>query len=495
MKAKHLFILMATLLSLMLYTTPYALAQGTELEIEVTQQSYLIFNGDRLTVTVNLSNVGDSSVQGVTIHSSNGDTRAVGTLAAGTAQDITFYVETYVLGKNQVEIYATYTGGETAHRSIWFEVRPPNESVTLRVVNAPQAIYEGGNYTAQLQVQNLWQNAVSGVLIKNGDAVLYYVGALNPNQSLNFNLRVPNYEIGNNSLQLVVEDERGSAPPVPLAFEVIPADTAVKVYLASLSPATYPAETLKFSLVIAASEVAGVSDLEIKSLTDGVQPAGYFLGEQTAQQQQLPEINVQSLLSGQSQTQEQQEPQNAVRGKELAFQVQDPIVGTQPLSFQVSYRIGSVSIQKTFTVDALVIGSPSMQLIQAQRIEATKGEEALVVLHVANDLPVEADAVTVVPVGDFEASPAEFFIGTMAPNDFLPANFKVETNNLKDGEQLSFKLTYRIGTQNYETQPIQAVIHLQNPQKTNLALYIVPPVAVVLLVLVWWSLRRRRWTR
>jgi hypothetical protein len=344
-------------------------------------------------------------------------------------------------------------------------------------------------------VQNLWQNAVSGVLIKNGDNVLYYIGALNPNQSLTFNLRVPNYEIGNNNLQLVVEDKRGSEPPVPLTFEVIPADTAVKVYLASLNPATYPAETLKFSLVVAASEVAGVSDLGIKSLTDGVQPSGYFLGEQTAQQQQLPQINVQSLLSGQSQTQEQQEPQNAVRGKELAFQVQDPSVGTKPLSFQVSYRIGSVSIQKTFTVDALVIGSPSMRLIQAQRIEATKGEETLVVFDAANDLPVAVDAVTVVPVGDFEAAPAEFFIGTMSHNDFLPVNFKVETNNLKHGEQLSFKLSYRIGTQNYKTQPIQAVIHLKNPPKTNLALYIVPPLAVVLLLLFWWSLRRRRWTR
>lgn len=495
MRAKYLFILFALVLSLILVSTPQALAQETKLEIEVTQQSYLIFEGDRLQVTVNLSNVSDSSLEEVVVHSSTGDARAVGTLATAAAQDVTLYIENYELGKNQVEVYATYSSGETAHRSIWFKVRPPNESVTLRVVNAPQSMYEGGNYTAQLQVQNLWQNAVSGVRIKNGDDVLYYVGALNPNQSLNFTLRVPEYKIGINSLQLVAEHERGSTPPLPLKFEVIPADSAVKVYLASLNAATYPAETLKFSLVVAASEVAGVSDLEIKALSEGIQPAGYFLGEQTAQQQQAPAVDIQSLLTGQSTPPEEQETQKAVRGQELAFELQDPSVGTQPLSFQVSYRIGSTVVQKTFTVGALIIGAPSMRLIQAQRIVATQGDEALVLLHVANDLPVEVDAVRVVPIGDIEASPSEFFIGTMSPNDFLPANFKVETTNLKDGDQLSFKLIYRVGRQTYETQAINAVVHLEGPERTSPVIYIVPPVVFVLLVLLWWSLRRKKWTQ
>jgi hypothetical protein len=146
-------------------------------------------------------------------------------------------------------------------------------------------------------------------------------------------------------------------------------------------------------------------------------------------------------------------------------------------------------------VDALIVGAPSLRLIQAQRIVATKGEEAVILLHVANDLPVGVDAVSVMPVGDFEASPAEFFIGTMSPNDFLPANFKVETSNLKDEDTLSFKLVYRVGRQTYETQPINVIMHLEDPEKTNPAIYIVPPVVVVLLVLLWWSLRRKKWTQ
>lgn len=492
---KHALILTTLILSLFLFLPLQASAQQTQLEIEATVQSHLIFDGDRLPVAVTLSNVGGNSLQSVVVNASTGEKRTVGTMQPGTAQDVTLLLDNYKLGKNRVEIFATFSGGESDHISIWFEVRPPEESVTLRVTDAPQSIYEGTVFTAQLQVQNLWQQAVSGVRIKNGDKVLYFVGALQPNQSLDISLRVEEYKTGSNLLKLVAEHELGSAPPVPLEFEVIPADSAVKVYLASLNPATYPAETLKFSLVVAASEVAGVSDLEIKALSEGIQPAGYFLGEQTAQQQQAPPVDIQSLLTGQSTPPEQQETQKAVRGQELAFEVQDPSVGTEPMRFQASYRIGSTVVQKTFTVDALIVGAPSMRLIQAARTVATKGEATLVQLHVANDLPVEVNAVRVVPVSNIEASPSEFFIGTMAPNDFLPATFQVETSNLKDGDQLSFKLVYRLGRQNYETPPIYTVIHLEEPEGTNPIVYIVPPAVVVVIALLWWLLRRKRWTQ
>lgn len=494
MRAKHLSIMIALILSLLLVSAPQALAQATRLEIEVTQQSHLIFDGDRLPINVTLSNVSDSSLQEVIVRASTSEQRAVGTLGVAVEEQVTLFLETYSLGNNQVEIYATYSGGETAHKSIWFEVRPPRESVTLRIVNAPQSTYGGTVYTAQFQVQNLWQQGVSGVRIKNGGEVLYYVGALEPNQSQDITLRVEKYNIGLNRLELVAEHERGTAPAVPLEFEVVPANSAVKVYLASLSQATYTSETLQLTLVVAASEQAGISELEVKALSKGIQPTGYYIGEQIAEEQEVPTVDIQSLLTGGT-AEEEKQPDTSVRGRELTFEVKDPWIGTEPLSFQVSYRLGSAVIQKEFTVDATVVEAPSVRLIQAARIVATKGEEALIRLHVANDLPVEVDAVRVVPLGNLETSPSEFFIGTMSPNDFLPANFKVETGNLRDGDQLSFKAVYRVGRQTYETPPLNAVVHLEASTRTNPAIYIVPPVVVVLLVLLWWSLRRKRWTQ
>jgi len=495
MRIKHTLILTALMLSLSLLLPMQAIAQDTKLEIEVAQQFYLIFDGDKLPVTVTISNIGDSQLQEVMVRASTGEKKTVGNLAAGIEQQVTLYLENHALGKNQVEIYVSYSGGESAHKSILFEVRPPEESVTLRIVDAPQSVYEGTVYTAQLQVQNLWQQDVSGVRIKNGNEVLYYIGALQANQSVAITLRVEKYMVGTNTLHLVAEHERGSAPAVPLAFTVIPADSAVKVYLASLSPATYPSETLQVTLVVAASEQSGISELELKALSDGVQPTGYYLGEQIAEAQEVPTVDVQSLLTGGTQATEEEQTDRSVRGRELTFDIQETSVGTEPLKFQVSYRIGSAVIKREFIVDALIVGAPSMRLIQAARTVAIKGEATLVQLHVANDLPVEVNAVRVVPLSDIETSPSEFFIGTMAPNDFLPANFRVETDNLEDGDQLSFKLVYRVGRQNYETPPIYTVIHLEEPEEKNIIVYIVPPVVVVVIVLLWWLLRRKRWTQ
>jgi hypothetical protein len=484
-------LILISLLLLFLSLPPQAEAQEISLELEVVQYPHLIFEGDRLPVTVSLSNVSGNQLSNVTLRSSTGEKKVIGTLQPAVDQESTIFLENYSIGMNSAEIYATYSNGESPHRTIWFEVRPPSESITLRIINAPKSIYEGTPFSAQLQVQNLWQQAVSGVRIKNGTETLYYVGALNANQSLDLNLRIDKYETGINRLQLVAEHERGSAPPVPLEFEVIPADSAVKVYLASLSPAVYRAETLKLTLVVAASEQAGVSELELRALNQGVQPTGYYLGEQIAEVQEMPEVDITSLLTGGSQTGEE-EISRSVRGRELTFEAYDPPIGTQKLSFQVFYRLGSAVIQKEFSVDTSVIENPSIRLIQAERVHATKGEETLVMLHVANDLPVSVDAVSVVPVGDFDTSPSEFFIGTMSSNDFLPASFRVQTDQFNDGDRISFKLVYRIGRQTYETSPIDVVIHLEQASKASLIVYIVPPVVFVLLVLILWSLRRRK---
>jgi hypothetical protein len=486
-------VLIVILLLLLFFSLPpQAKAQDISLELEVVQYPHLIFNGDRLPVTVSLSNVSGNQLSNVMLRSSTGEKKTIGTLQTAGSQESTLFLENYRMGMNSVEIYATYYNGESPRRTIWFEVRPPSESITLRIINAPQSIYEGTPFNAQLQVQNLWQQSVSGVRVKNGTETLYYVGALNANQSLDINLRIDKYETGLNRLQLVAEHERGSAAPLPLEFDVIPADSAVKVYLSSLSPANYPAETLNLSLVVAASEQAGISELEIKALTKGMQPSGYYLGEQIAEEQQVQAVDIASLLTGGSQTEEEQEVDRSVRGRELVFEAYDPPIGTQKLSFQISYRLGSSVIQKEFSVDTSIIESPSIRLIQAERIEANKGEETLVMLHVANDLPVSVEAVSVVPVGDIDTSPSEFFIGTMSPNDFLPASFRVQTDQFSDGDRISFKLVYRIGRQTYETSPISVVIHSNSTGKANLIVYIVPPVVVVLLVLIWLTLRRRK---
>jgi hypothetical protein len=293
---------------------------------------------------------------------------------------------------------------------------------------------------------------------------------------------------------LVAEHERGSAAPLPLDFEVIPAESAVKAYLTSLSPATYLAESLEISIAIAASEDAEISDLEIKSLVAGVQPSGYFLGSQVAAEEEVQVIEVQSLLTGGQSDEDEEEADRLVRGRELTFEVSDFAVGTQPLIFEISYRLGNAVVQKEINVDATVVQAPGIQLIQAERVLANS-DEAVVTLHVANDLPVKVDAVSVIPVGNFEASPSSFFIGGMAPDDFLPAFFRVQTEGLEDGDEMVFKVVYRIGRDTYESEPLRVVLNFEESGGVNPAVFLIPIIIVVLIVVLLWFLRRRRWTR
>ena len=494
MKHRLTFILIALTLLLLVMPPGQASAQEDKLEIVVTAYPRLVFYGDRAPVTVSISNIGENQIRKVILHSSTNEETEVGNIAAGVTVTSTLYLENYEMGKNEVEIYAKWESGESARWAIQFEVRPPEESITLRLIDAPASIYEGMVFTAQLEVQNLWQQAVSGTRIKSGQDVLYYVGALNPNESLQIELRIENYEIGINRLQLVADHERGSSSPIPLEFEVIPAEYAVKAYLTKSSSPTYLTEPLEFYIVVAANEDADVTDLELKALTEGIEPNGYYIGTPVSPVQQVSTSDIQSLLFP-TQPQPQEAPQTVATGEELFFEVSDIGVGNQPLRFQISFRLGKAIVQEEFSVDVKVLENPSMQLILAAPIEGVVGNDLMVTLHVANSLPIQVDAVSVVPLGDIDVAPAEFFIGGMAPDNFLPAYFKVSSDGLKDGDELYFKLVYRVGQNTYETSPLHAVISLEKEQNRNPAIIIVPIVVVALLVVLVWLLRRKRWTR
>jgi len=459
-------------------------------EIEVTEYDALIFDGDRVEVVANVANVGNGTAYDVIVSSSTGEQRVVGTLGAGDDEEVTLYLENYTIGTNNVEIYVSYSGGISEPWSMQFVVRRQDESITLRVIDAPASIYEGIIYTAQIEVQNLRQESVSGTRIRSGSDVLYYVGALDANAVLTIELRLDEYKIGDNRLWLVAEHEYGSAPAVPLEFEVLPAEYAVRAYQAYLTSPIYLSETVELSIVLATPENAEISELELKAISEGIQPRGYYLGGEVAEQEEPPEIDIGALLTPGPEGEE--EPERVVIGRELNFEVKGLVVGNHSLMFEVTYRLGDTPIIREFSVNVSVRQPSSMKLIQADPIVAIRGEEAIVTLHVANNLPIDVSEVSVVPVGDFQAYPDEFFIGGMSPNDFLPAYFEVVTNELEDGDEMCFKIVYSVDREPYETSLLCRAISFQEPQGRNPVVYIVPPILVVMVVLLFLLLRRRR---
>jgi len=496
MKARLALIL--TLATLLTLTIPWAqaFAQTAWLEIAVTNYPRLVFDGDRVPVTMSISNTGDVEATVVTLRSSTGESKDVGNISSRVTVTSTFYLKKYQLGMNEVEVYAQCSDHISTHWKLTFEVRPPSGSISLQVLDAPSSIYQGSPFEPQLRIQNLWQQAVNGALIKSGDTVLYNVGTIAANTALTVTPRVEDYRIGANHLDLVAQSEKGTAAVVPLDFNVIPADQAVKVFLSKSTSPIYKAQTLQFYIVVAASQDATVNDLELKAVTEGIDPRGYFLGDKVppaAEVQPTQGIDLTSLLyPSAATTQSTQEPETVVEGNELYFEARDLATGTQPLRLQISYRVGSVVVQREFTVNATVLETPGVHLIQAEQIKAAKDKDLVVTLHVANRLPVTVQAVSVIPLSDIPTSPTEFFIGEMAPDDFLPAYFKIADNYVVEGKDLSFKLVYRVGTDNFETAPLHAEIHMDEEQTSNAALVIIPIVVVVLIVVLVLLLRRRR---
>ncbi len=483
-------------IAVLLGQVPIAHAQATTLELEILDYPSLVFDGDRVPINVRVLNVGENQAANVVIKSSTDEKRTLGDIAPEGQQEVTFYLKEYTLGANSVDIYAEYTEGKSPTWTVTFDVRPPEQSVTLRVIESPESIFEGMVYTAQLQIQNLRLDSVAGARIQSGGRNLYQVGALEANEVREIALRLTDYEIGTNTLELVAEHERGTAPPVTITYEVIPATSAVRAYLGSISSSTYLPETLEMSIVIAAAEEAEIAELELRALNGVVQPGGYYLGGDVAAEEELEEFEVESLLTGSSGGEGEDELDRAVRGRELTFEVREPSVGTQTLDFLMSYRLGSKLVEQEFGVDTLVLEAPSIQLILAERIEAVAGDDAVVTLHVANNLPVEVQSVSVVPLNNMGITPSEFFIGGMSPDDFLPANFRVPTHDLENGDHLQFKVVYRVSRGVLETEPLTVTINLTEPEESSPLVYIVPPVVVVLLLLLIWLVRRRRrWTQ
>jgi ubiquitin-protein ligase len=460
--------------------------------IRVVQSPTSIYSGGIYEAQIEVHNLRPETVPWVTISSNNEVLYYVGSLAANELREIQLRIEEYEVGTNEVKLTAEHQWGRTYPLSLKFEVRRPGESVALRIIQAPVSIYEGEIFEALIEVKNLRLEPVSRIFIKNGNDVVYYVGALDADEEREIELQLIDYMIGENQVILEAESESGHSKPILLEFDVIAATTAVRVYLASSNSPVYVAEDLQFSVVIAAPEDADITELELRALDERVRPSGYYLGEQVAAQEEIDPIEIESMLALTQGVEEEEEPEKAVKGRELNFNARVAEPGSQSFDFQVSYRLGSVVVRHEFVVSAEIISPRSVKLIQADRITVSGDEETTVTLHVANGLPFDVEAVSVVPVGNTTTSPSEFFVGQMAPDDFLPAFFKVPSEELKDCDELFFKVVYRVGRQTYESTPLRVAVEADRSEVADVEWYIIPLIilAVIALVLLSWRVVR-----
>jgi len=133
-----------------------------------------------------------------------------------------------------------------------------------------------------------------------------------------------------------------------------------------------------------------------------------------------------------------------------------------------------------------------------------KGEVAKIDFDVANGMPKDVKAVSVVPVsnedGRVSILPSEYFIGDMEVGDVFSASFDVDTSELSAGDnRIAFKLAFRdINTDRiYETRGYEVHIEVKEPQKDalpamSMSFVALPAILLSVIAVVWVRVKHRR---
>lgn len=127
-----------------------------------------------------------------------------------------------------------------------------------------------------------------------------------------------------------------------------------------------------------------------------------------------------------------------------------------------------------------------VMLIQAELVSAVEGKDTVVSLEVANLTSEDIEAVRVIPPENYKITPSARWIGSMDVDSYLPADFRLKTEGLEDGDNLSFYAVYRSGGETHKSTPLTVGVELEEP-KSGLSLYIlvIPVVVVLAFVLIY----------
>lgn len=190
--------------------------------------------------------------------------------------------------------------------------------------------------------------------------------------------------------------------------------------------------------------------------------------------------------------------------RDLKFAITPLSDGKKALQFVVDYKNGVNSHRNTLDSAVSVKSSSDLKLILVAAPESVaKGEVAKIEFDVANGMPKDVKAVTVVPVSDnrnVRILPSQYFVGDMEVGDVFSASFDIDSSELKVGDnKIAFDLSFRdIDTDRiYETRGYEVNIEVKEQQKEALPAIALAFVALLVVLLVvgvilWRRAKRRK---
>jgi hypothetical protein len=165
--------------------------------------------------------------------------------------------------------------------------------------------------------------------------------------------------------------------------------------------------------------------------------------------------------------------------------------GTYFLDFNLkgAARLYSLNLKIPVKVDS--------SSIQSALSETPKLNPQGIILSVANNRPNSVNAATVIPEGNATFEPAEYFIGTMDPDELFTVKFDMKADTQ---DNVRFKLRFKNGNNWHESQPLVVKMNNSNPlllaQDTEkpplLPVVLVLGAALVIIVGFFIMMKRRR---
>lgn len=309
----------------------------------------------------------------------------------------------------------------------------------------------------------------------------YNVGALGPGESITISLPIEaatHTSDGTYFSEVYIEVDNGDNVRFPIPVKV--ESSSVEILEKDVPSEISLSESKEIALVVANNRPNSVSgvNVHVKAKSEELEftPERIFVGNLASYEKRAVNFSLSPLS-----------------------------IGNNDIQFVVEYKNGINSHRNTLESAVFVRSNADIRLILVDAPKSVlKGEVVKIDFDVANGMPKDVKAVSVVPVSNGEGRvrilPSEYFIGDMEAGDVFSASFDVDTSELNAGEnRIAFKLAFRdIDTDKiYETVGYEVHIEVKEPQKDalpamSMSFVALPVILLSVVAVVWVRVKHRR---
>jgi hypothetical protein len=362
----------------------------------------------------------------------------------------------------------------------------------------PYPVNPDSDFSIWVQVKNVGDNDLSGAAIefvpkypfsiKQGESAVKYPGTIRKKDEIVYKFAAhvdKNAYVGTNTIEIGYRVDSFFTKKefdIEVGSEVVDAKGTVRLEKYTVSPEVLMAgdtATVTLTLKNSASEYTIKMDGKDYSMNAQIQSAE-LLGNEYIGVTSEPYYNAGIIGPGDS--------------AELSYTVKvknNTPDGTYFLDFNIkgSARLYSLNLKIPIRVDSSSIG---VALSETPKLNPGK-----IILSVANNRPNTIQAAAVLPVGNATFEPAEYFIGTMEPDELFTVKFDLKANNPQ--ENIKFRLRFKNGNNWHESDVSTVVLNSSKTTQTESAarqsfLPVIAILAAVLIIIAGFFvyMRRRR---